>query len=107
AIVAPFMSTSFSIHISKLIPRIQIAVPPFRWLAIACLFSSLLVAASIDHLRTQIDLAQARKWAYRIAIGAVAVLNLWLTFHVINGALSNPVFNPNNIPMDVGFLPKS
>ncbi len=107
AIVAPFMSTSFSIHISKLIPRIQIAVPPFRWLAIACLFSSLIVAASIDHLRAHIDLAQARKWAYRIAIGAVLALNLWLTFHVINGALSNPVFNPKNIPMDVGFLPKS
>jgi 6-pyruvoyl-tetrahydropterin synthase-like protein len=106
AIFAPFMSTSFSIHISKLIPRIQIAVPPFRWLAIACLFSSLIVAASIDHLRAHIELAQARKWAYRIAIGAVVALNLWLTFHVINGALSNPVFNPSNIPMDVGFLPK-
>jgi len=105
-IIAPFMSTSFSIHFSKLIPRIQIATPPFRWLAIACLFTSLLVAASMDLLLKHRGLGAKQRLAYELSLGAVIVLNLWHTGHgVIPGALANPTFTPNINFVDGGFTP--
>lgn len=106
-IATPFMSTSFSIQFSKLIPKIQMAVPPFRWLAISCLFTSLLVAASIDGLRKQQGLRPNRELVYRVALGAVFALNLWLTAHgIILDALSKPTYSPSASFVDAGFTPK-
>jgi len=107
-ILTPFMSTSFSIHLSKLIPKIQIAVPPFRWLAISCLFTSLLVAAAIDVLRRWRVASSTRAVACTVALVVVIGLNLWLTAHgIILGALSNPTqHRPANF-VDPGFTPKA
>lgn len=89
-----FMTTSFSIYISKLIPKIQLAVPPFRWLAIASLFLAMLVAASVDRLRSREESRSRSRLAWRIAVGAAIALNLWLTVHgVMIRALSNPTYD--------------
>ncbi len=107
AILTPFMSTPFSMHLSKLIPKIQIAVPPFRWLAISCMFTSLLVAASIDFLRQQRGLRPKRELAYKLSLGAVLALNLWLTVHgIILGALAKPTYSPPVNFIEAGFTPK-
>jgi hypothetical protein len=107
AILTPFMSTSFSIQFSKLIPKIQIAVPPFRWLAISCMFTSLLVAAAIDLLREQRGLRPKHELAYKLSLGAVVALNLWLTAHgIILGALSKPTYSPPANFIEAGFTPK-
>lgn len=106
-ILTPFMSTSFSIHLSKLIPKIQIAVPPFRWLAISCMFTSLLVAASVDLLRKPQGLRPKHELAYKLSLGAVIVLNLWLTAHgIILGGLAKPTYSPPLQFVDAGFTPK-
>lgn len=106
-ILTPFMTTSFSIHISKLIPRIQIATPPFRWLAVASLFTSLLIAASIDVLLKHRELGKTRRLAYQLSLGVVIFLNLWLTVRwIIPGALSNPTFVPTADFVDGGFTPR-
>jgi 4-amino-4-deoxy-L-arabinose transferase-like glycosyltransferase len=107
AILMPFMSTPFSMHLSKLIPKIQIAVPPFRWLAMSCMFTSLLVAASIDLLRQQRGLRPKRELAYKLSLGAVVVLNLWLTgYGIVLGALAKPTYSPSASFTDAGFTPK-
>jgi len=107
AILTPFMSTPFSMHLSKVIPKIQIAVPPFRWLAISCLFTSLFVAASIDLLRQQRGLKPKQELAYKLSLGAVVALNLWLTgYGVILGALAKPTYSPPANIIEAGFTPK-
>jgi hypothetical protein len=107
AILTPFMSTPFSMHLSKLIPKIQIAVPPFRWLAISCLFTSLLVAVSIDFLRQQRGLKPKQELAYKLSLGAVIALNLWLTgYGIIIGALAKPTYSPPVNFIEAGFTPK-
>ena len=107
AILTPFMSTPFSMHLSKLIPKIQIAVPPFRWLAISCMFTSLLVAASIDLLREQRRLRPKQELAYKLSLGAVIALNLWLTgYGIILGALAKPTYSPPVNFIEAGFTPK-
>jgi hypothetical protein len=101
-----FMSTSFSIYISQLIPRIQIAVPPFRWLAIASVFAALSAAAIIEHLRKPLNITQGWAWVYRAAIAAAILSNLWITMGVIRGALLNSTYIPPANYMDSGFTPK-
>ncbi|HEX8091368.1 MAG TPA: 6-pyruvoyl-tetrahydropterin synthase-related protein, partial [Blastocatellia bacterium] len=103
---AAFMSTSFSIYISRLIPKIQVAVPPFRWLAIASVFVSLSVAAVIDYLREPLGKASAWVWVYRAAIAAAIILNIWTTAGVMRGALTNPTYTPAASYVDSGFTPK-
>jgi hypothetical protein len=103
---AVFMSTSFSIYISKLIPRIQVAVPPFRWLAIASVFASLSVAAIIEYLRGPLNKASVWAWVYRAAIAAAIILNVWTAAGVIRGAFSNATYIPPTSQMDSGFTPR-
>ena len=43
-----FMTTLYSYDIAKLLPKIEVAVPPFRWLAISSVFMSLFVAACFE-----------------------------------------------------------
>lgn len=103
---AAFMSTSFSIYISRLIPKIQVAVPPFRWLAIASVFASLSVAAVIDHLREPLGKASAWTWVCRAAVAAAIILNIWTAAGVMRVALTNPTYTPPASYMDSGFTPK-
>src|SRR5262249_28295459 len=107
-IVTPFMSTSFSIYISRLIPKIQIAVPPFRWLAISSVFTSLLIAATIDYLRKARRFRPKYELAYKAALALVITLNVWLTAHsIVFGAFSKPTYTAPVGFSDSGFTPKN
>jgi hypothetical protein len=104
--VTLFMSTSFSIYVSKLIPRIQVAVPPFRWLAIASVFASLSVAAAIDYLRKPLNIPSVWAWVYRAAVAAAIILNIWTTGGVIRSALLNSTYVIPAYQIDSGFTPR-
>lgn len=109
AVSAICMSTALSLHVSKLIPRIDVATPPWRWLAIASLFASLTLAAAIERLlrgRLQMSLS---KWAHRAAITALCAMSLWITVRYV---IVDPVRTGRDyvIPamhMDTGFTPKN
>jgi 6-pyruvoyl-tetrahydropterin synthase related domain len=106
-IVTPFMSISFSIYISRLIPKIQIAVPPFRWLAISSVFTCLLVAATIDLLRSSHSFRPKYELAYKAALAVVIGLNVWLTaYGIILGAFSQQTHSASPGFSDSGFTPK-
>jgi hypothetical protein len=95
AIATTFMSTSFSGYISQLLPKIQITVPAWRWLALAAMFTSLLVAAAIDALRRQTAMPPRLLWACRAAVVVVILLNVWLSIRwSIIRPLSHPTFYP-------------
>ncbi|HSE38708.1 MAG TPA: 6-pyruvoyl-tetrahydropterin synthase-related protein, partial [Blastocatellia bacterium] len=70
-VATTFMSTSFSGYISQLLPKIQVTVPAWRWLAIAAMFTSLIVAAAIDALRRQTAMSPRLLWACRAAVVVV------------------------------------
>jgi len=97
AIATTFMCTSFSIYISRLLPKIQVAVPAFRWLALAAMFLSLLAAATVDLLRRQTAITPRIMWACRGAFTLVIVLNIGLSIgSTIIKPLSNPTYHPLN-----------
>jgi hypothetical protein len=107
AAATTFMSTSFSIYISKLLPKIQIATFPWRWLAISSLFTALVVGAAIDRLHERSELTVIRRWTYGAAIAAIIGWNLTVTVQgVIGGALSNPPMDPASNYVEGGFTPK-
>ena len=102
-----FMCTSFSIYVSKLLPKIDVASFAWRWLVIASLFTSLLVAAAIDYLSRHSKMAARRLWFYRALVAAAIVLNIWITVGtVINGALSNPPLDATANYIEAGFTPR-
>ena len=105
-----FMTTSYSYYVSVLIPKIQIAVPPFRWLAISCLFMALLVAACVDRLKHSLKLQPRKAMVYSLVLGAALALNFWVSVKgTIIGALSLPAFHrPGNMATvtDDGFAPR-
>ena len=107
AAATTFMSTSFSIYISKLLPKIQVATFPWRWLAISSLFTALVVGAAIDRLRERSDLTAIRRWAYAAGIAALIGWNLAVTVQgVIGGALLNPRMDLAASYLEGGFSPK-
>jgi 6-pyruvoyl-tetrahydropterin synthase related domain len=106
AAVTTFMSTSFSIYISKLLPKIQVATFAWRWLAISSLFTALLVGAALDRLRERSKLTAMRRWAYGSAIAALMVWSVLFTVQgVIKGALSNAPFSTPTDYVEAGFTP--
>jgi len=105
--VTLFMTTALSYDFSRLLPKIQIAVPPFRWLAIASVFGALLVAFAIDRVRKQGATSTRMFWVYRAMIGAVIALNLWVCVRgVIGEGVSNLTFQPPNNYIEAGLTPK-
>jgi hypothetical protein len=108
AAVTTFMSTSFSIYISKLLPKIQVATFAWRWLAISSLFTALLVGAALDRLRERSNRMAMRRWAYGGGLAALIVWNvLFMVQGVIRGALSNPPFTAPVDYVEAGFTPKN
>jgi len=107
SVATTFMSTSFSIYISNLLPKIQVATFAWRWLAIAGLFVSLLVAAAADRLRDRSAFSPVKLWAWRAAMGAVIVLNIWFAARgVLSPALLHlPHVQPANY-VEAGFTPR-
>ena len=94
-IVTTFMSTSFSGYISQLLPKIQVTVPAWRWLALAGMFTSLIVAAAIDSLRKQTAMPPRLLWACRAAVVVVILLNVGLS---IRWSVIRPLTHPTYYP---------
>jgi len=106
SLVTMLMVTSVSSPVSKLIPRIEVAVPPFRWLVIASAFLALVMAAALDRLFKGNATSQILIWSYRTVMVAILVLNLWLAFAgVMKSALSNPTYYPPPDFLDAGWIP--
>ena len=102
-----FMSTSFSIYISRLIPKIESVSFAWRWLVITGFFAALLFAAAIDRFRNHKEMSVRQKWAYGTVIALVVVLNIWITTKsIIGGALSNGPLNPPPNHIEEAFIPK-
>ncbi len=90
-----FMTTAFSYDIGRFLPKIELTVPPFRWLAIACMFGALLAGAGVERLWRGEGLSPRRLWALRAAFGLVIALNLYVTYSgAVGSALKNGIFAP-------------
>lgn len=103
---ATFMVTALSFYVSKLIPRTELVQFPWRWLAIAGLFTSLLLAAAIDSLSGD-SAMRRRRSIYRSAILVVVCLNVWLTVQrVIVGAQGNTSVPTTSQLVDPNYTPR-
>lgn len=109
AVTATFMSTTFSMHVSKLIPRIDAATPAWRWLAIATLFASLLVGAAAERLINGATRRSIRLWGMRAAIGVMIAISLWITvkYVIIEPVRTRQSYAFSPYHMDSGFTPKN
>ena len=107
SIVTMFMCTSFSIYVSKLLPKIQVATFAWRWLAVACLFTALVVAAAIDQLRHRAAISTVKLWSSRAALGAAVMVSLlFMAIQVVSSALSHTFHVQPSTYIDQGFTPK-
>jgi len=103
---ATLMVTALSFYVSKLIPKTELVQFPWRWLAIAGLFTSLLLAAAIDSLSGNAAM-RPRRSIYRWAILVVACLNVWLTVQrVIVGTYGNTGVSTTSQLVDPNYTPK-
>ncbi len=102
-----FMTTAFSYDIGRWLPKIELTVPPFRWLAIGTLFGALLVGAGVERLRRSEGFSPRQLWALRLALGLVVALNLWVSFSgALGGALNNGVFSPPRSYVESSMTPR-
>ncbi|MFY9609843.1 MAG: 6-pyruvoyl-tetrahydropterin synthase-related protein, partial [Blastocatellia bacterium] len=108
-VLTAFMSTSFSIYLSKLIPRIQVATPAWRWLSIAGLFASLLVGAAVERLTAGPTFLSGKRLVYSAALAASLALSLWITvrYVIVEAVRSNPVHVFAAEYLDFGFTPRN
>lgn len=87
-VLATLMVTPLSFYVSKLVPRTDLVAFPWRWLAIAGLFTSLAIAAAIDS-QSGNAVVRSRRLVYCAGILLVACLNAWFTAQrVIGGTLA-------------------
>jgi hypothetical protein len=106
-IVATFMSTSFSIYISKLLPKIEIVSFAWRWLALSSLFTALVLSAAIDRLMSAGSIPERRRWVFRGALALLVIWNIGFSlWGVVGGALSNPPFTSPANYVEAGFTPR-
>lgn len=102
AIATTFMTTSYSVYISKLLPKIEVAVPSWRWFALAGMFTCLLIAAAIDKLQQNNAYSSRVIWACRAAIGAVILTSLVLSIQKsVIRPLANETYYPAATAYDV------
>jgi hypothetical protein len=102
-----FMTTAFSYDIGRWLPKLELTVPPFRWLAVGTLFGALLAGAGIERLRRSEGFSPRQLWALRVAFGLVVALNLWVSYNgVIGGALKNGGFVPPHDYVESSMTPK-
>ncbi|HKP12123.1 MAG TPA: 6-pyruvoyl-tetrahydropterin synthase-related protein [Blastocatellia bacterium] len=102
-----FMTTAFSYDIGRWLPKIELTVPPFRWLAVGTLFGAMLAGAAIERLRKGEGFSPRQLLAWRVAFGLVIALNLWVTFSgVIGNALKNPTFSPPQSYVEASMTPR-
>lgn len=106
-IATTLMVTSLSIYPSMLIPRIEVAAFPWRWIAVASVFTSLLAGAAAERLARPDCLDRKKLWASCAAIVAVVMLNLWITVQfVIIRPMSNPTIKSTVGLLESNYTPK-
>jgi hypothetical protein len=107
AVTTLFMSTSFSSLIAKMLPKIQVATPAWRWFTIANFFVALLACAAVERLLTNSGASTKQVWAYRAALGVVLALNVWFALsYVLIPALSNGPQQVSYPYVEDSFTPK-
>jgi hypothetical protein len=105
-VVTTFMTTPYSIYISRLLPKIEVATFAWRWLSIASLFAALVVAATVDELLLRAEFSDVRLWAYRAALALAIIFNVWFTVQaVIVKSFAHPTMAPPANYIDAGFTP--
>lgn len=103
-----FMSTPYSIYISKLIPKIEAVSFAWRWMVITACFTALLVGAAIDHLQRHVELKPRVLWFCRASIGVTILLCLAVTVqNIVREALSNSSLTRRANHTEEAFVPKS
>jgi hypothetical protein len=106
AIVTTLMNTILSMPVSKLIPKIQIAVPAWRWMAVVSLFTALLAGAAFD-LLSRDGLRVTFAWLGRAVILLVVGGNIWFTVqNVITPTLLHGDYQRPEEFASSGFIPK-
>jgi 6-pyruvoyl-tetrahydropterin synthase-like protein len=105
-VTTTFMNTILAKHIARLIPKIQATVPAWRWLAIASVFTALLVAAAADHLLSRDNLFPRMVWIYRSALILAIIANIWISVRAVHSSLSNGTMVPIAMFLQSGFTPK-
>ena len=106
-VAALFMTTAFSYDIGRWLPKLELTVPPFRWLGIGMMFGALLAGACVDCLRRGEDFTPRRLWMWRAAFALVVGLNLWVSYSlVINEALKNGDFTPADSYIESSLTPR-
>jgi hypothetical protein len=107
-VATTFMSTSYSIYISKLIPQIAVVSFAWRWLVITACLTALLLAGAIDRLQDRVKLSSRLKWLCRAALGAAIALSVVVTVQsVITRALSNPNLSRPANHTEEAFVPRT
>jgi len=107
AVVTTIFNTSLAAPVLKLVPRIQVATPAWRWLAVAGFFGCLLIAAAVEKLS-----ASDRKPLWRVLVpraAMVAVFIITILFsarYIVVEALASPTYKPPAVYVDSGFTPK-
>ena len=107
AVLTTFFNTAPAGYILQLVPRIQVATPAWRWLAIAGFFGCLLIAAAIEKMRASERKPLWKSLVPRVAMGAVFVVTIFFSARYIVGeALASPTYRPPEVYVDSGFTPK-
>lgn len=99
-IATTFMVTSLSLYPSMLIPKIEVAAFPWRWIAVASVFTSLLAGAAAERLVRYKAIGSKTRWAGSAALIAVVIVNLWIT---VKFGIIPPISKPT-IKSTVGLL---
>jgi hypothetical protein len=105
-IIGTFMTTALATPLTRIIPKLQATVPAWRWLAIACVFAALVLAAAVDRVVGR-GWTTALARACHIAILLVVGANVWFTVQqVIIGSFVNGPLRPIDNFLQSGFTPK-
>jgi hypothetical protein len=90
-VVATFMATPLSFYVSRLLPKIEVLMFPWRWLLFMTFCGAMGAAAVLERLRSRVPASSKMLAAYRVGIAVVILWNGWTAIHsVVLGAFSNP-----------------
>jgi hypothetical protein len=105
-IISTFMATALATPLTRIIPKLQATVPAWRWLAIACVFAALLLAAAVERVVGRGGTAALSR-ACQIAIFLMIGANVWFTVQqVIIGSFVNGPLRQIDLFLQSGFTPK-
>lgn len=105
AVATLFMVTPWSIHISKLIPNVNVISFAWRWLVIVSCFAGISVALALETVITIGRERRLLRWSLAAALAAVFGFNLWTSVAVIRSALGSESQATPSQRDEHGYLP--